>query len=101
LPKYDKEKVLDARDNKGYAAIHYAAKLNRFKILTLLVTNGASKSPFIILKIIGESLIEDVVSVLNAVLFMFANKLSVEACFKLDMSWNVFGIMLYKFPLSH
>lgn len=44
LPKYNKEKTLDRRDQKGYTAIHYAAKFNRFKIMTLLVTEGASES---------------------------------------------------------
>ena len=44
LPKYNKEKVLNAKDSDGYTAMHYAAKFNRFKILQLLVLSGASKT---------------------------------------------------------
>lgn len=44
LPKYKKEKVLNAKDTDGFTAVHYAAKFNRFKILQLLVTFGASES---------------------------------------------------------
>ena len=43
LPKYRKEKVLNAKDSEGYTALHYAAKFNRFKILQLLITSGASE----------------------------------------------------------
>ena len=43
LPKYNKARMLDQRDAKGYTAMHYAAKFNRFKIMTLLVTSGASE----------------------------------------------------------
>ena len=42
LPRY-KEKVLNAKDGDGYTAVHHAAKFNRFKILQLLVTSGASE----------------------------------------------------------
>ena len=44
LPKYKKEKVLNAKDADGFTALHYAAKFNRFKILKLLVHSGASES---------------------------------------------------------
>ena len=43
LPKYRKEKVLNSKDSEGYTALHYAAKFNRFKILQLLITSGASE----------------------------------------------------------
>jgi ankyrin repeat protein len=42
LPKYKKEKVLNAKDADGFTALHYAAKFNRFKILQLLVLSGAN-----------------------------------------------------------
>ena len=43
LLRYKKEKVLNAKDGDGYTAVHHAAKFNRFKILQLLVTSGASE----------------------------------------------------------
>ena len=44
LPRVKKEKILNVKDADGYAAVHHAAKFNRFKILQLLVTSGASES---------------------------------------------------------
>lgn len=35
--------VLNSIDSDGYAPIHYAAKFNRFKIMTLLVSARAGR----------------------------------------------------------
>ena len=42
-PDSKKKKLLDNKDKYGFAAVHYAARFNRFKILNLLLLDEASK----------------------------------------------------------
>lgn len=41
LSESKKKAVIDAKDSFGFAAMHYAARFNRFKMMQLLVTNEA------------------------------------------------------------
>ena len=45
LPRQNTSKILNGKDADGFTALHYAAKFNRFKILQLLITSGASEPP--------------------------------------------------------
>jgi ankyrin repeat protein len=45
LSDEEKQQVIDARDSEGYAALHYAAKFNRFQIMVRLITHEADPDP--------------------------------------------------------
>ena len=41
-PESKKKSLLDLKDKHGFAAVHYAARFNRYKILYLLLLDEAS-----------------------------------------------------------
>ena len=43
LPRWRKKAELNALDKHGLAAMHYAAKFNRFTIMAKLIDEGASE----------------------------------------------------------